>query len=158
MRIIYLCPNCQETNWQTVTEATEKLPCSNCEWTRPLPADPKQRQHPDQCQVCGCRDLWRQKDFPQRLGVAMVATGAILSTIAIYYYYHLWALGILMGFALVDMILFAVMPDVLRCYRCAACYRNFDPTGGTPYFNLETSERYRQEAIRLQKSSPKPLE
>jgi hypothetical protein len=153
MRIIYLGPNCQQTNRQTVTEATDKLCCSSCEWARSLPADPKLRQHPDQCQVCGCRDLWRQKDFPQRLGVAMVAAGAILSTIAYYYHYHLWALGILMGFALIDMILFAVMPDVLVCYRCSTRYRNFDPAGETPYFNLETSERYRQEAIRLQKNA-----
>lgn len=81
----------------------------------------------------------------------MVAVGAILSTVAYYYHYHLWALGILMGFALVDMVLFAVMPDVLVCYRCSSRYRQFDPQGGTEYFNLETSERYRQEAIRLKK-------
>jgi hypothetical protein len=153
MRILYLCPNCQQTNRLTVTETSEKLSCSDCSWTRPLPADPLQRVHPEQCLVCGCRDLWRQKDFPQRLGVAMVAAGGILSTIAYYYHYHLWALGILMVFALIDMILFAVMPDVLVCYRCSSRYRNFDPAGGTPYFNLETNERYRQEAIRLQKNS-----
>jgi hypothetical protein len=102
MRILYLCPNCQQTNRLTVTETSEKLSCSDCSWTRPLPADPLQRVHPEQCLVCGCRDLWRQKDFPQRLGVAMVAAGGILSTIAYYYHYHLWALGILMVFALIQ--------------------------------------------------------
>jgi len=151
MRIIYLCPNCQQVNWLTISNTSDKLLCGNCSWTRSLPSGESQRTHPDHCLVCGCHDLWRQKDFPQRLGVLMVAVGAICSTIAYYYHYHLWALGILMGFALIDMILFAVMPDVLVCYRCSSRYRKFDPQGGTAYFNLETSERYRQEAIRLKK-------
>lgn len=82
----------------------------------------------------------------------MVITGAVLSTIAWYYREPVWAIGILMGFALIDMILFVVMPDVLVCYRCQSRYTGFDDAGPTGHFNLETAERYRQEIIRREQS------
>ncbi|MFN8856735.1 MAG: hypothetical protein ACK50P_14300 [Planctomycetaceae bacterium] len=79
----------------------------------------------------------------------MVAAGAIGSTWAIALYRPILAISILLFFALVDMLLYAWMPDVLVCYRCHARYR--DPQPGEAYspFQLETSERYRQEAARL---------
>jgi len=79
----------------------------------------------------------------------MVAAGAIGSTWAIAYYKPILAISILLFFALVDMLLYAWMPDVLVCYRCHTRYR--DPQQGEEYspFQLETSERYRQEAARL---------
>jgi hypothetical protein len=100
------------------------------------------------CLVCGCGDLWRQKDFPQRLGLALVGLGAVLSTIAVKLYMPATALGVLLAFALADLLLFAFMPDVLVCYRCAARHRH-TTSGEHPRFNLETAERYRQEVARL---------
>jgi cytochrome c553 len=102
--------------------------------------------------VCGCDDLWRQKDFPQRVGLAMVALGAILSTIAWAYHMPATALGVLLGFALVDLVLFTVMKDVLVCYRCHARYGDVTFRDDQPRFNLETAERYRQEAARLEEA------
>jgi hypothetical protein len=105
---------------------------------------------PAHCLVCGCDDLWRQKDFPVRLGLTLVALGAILSTLAMAWYYPALGLGILMAFALADFVLYAVMPDVLVCYRCAARHRHARPGEAIPRFNLETAERYRQETARLE--------
>ncbi len=152
MRVIYNCPSCQQTNQATVSEVTEKLVCGGCEWTRPLPTAPQQRTHPTVCLACGCRDLWRRKNFPQQLGVAMVILAAVLSTIAYARHEPIWSLGILMAAAAFDMLLFAFMPDVLVCYRCGARYLKFDPAGETPHFSLETAERHRQEKIRLKKN------
>ncbi len=152
MRVIYNCPSCQQTNQATVSESTDKLGCTTCEWTRPMPADLQQRSHPTACLACGCRDLWRRKNFPQQLGVAMVVLAAVLSTIAWAKHEPLWAFGILMAAAAFDMLLFAFMPDVLVCYRCGARYLKFDPAGVTPHFSLETAERHRQEKIRLKKN------
>lgn len=99
--------------------------------------------------MCGCNDLWRQKDFPQKLGLAMVALGALLSTMAMAYYYPTTALAILLAFALGDLLLYTFMPDVLVCYRCGARHRHARPGEEYPRFNLDTAERYRQEAARL---------
>jgi len=144
MQMAFACPNCQTTQHVTL-ETAEQLQCAGCDWSRPVTATQAERAHPTACFVCGCHDLWRQKDFPQRVGVAMVALGAILSTIAYANYMPLLSLGILLGFAAIDLVLYAVMPDVLVCYRCSARYRNFDPQGPTGSFHLEVAERYRRE-------------
>lgn len=80
----------------------------------------------------------------------MVGMGIVLSTIAIAYMRPVLALAILMGFALLDMLLFAIMPDRLVCYRCHAHYRGLGKLGQHAVFDLELNERYRQEAARLE--------
>jgi len=47
-------------------------------------------------------------------------------------------------------MLYLFMPDVLVCYRCGARYGGSAKLEEVEYFNLETSERYRQEKIRLE--------
>ena len=86
----------------------------------------------------------------------MVVTGGGLSTYAWWHVEPVWALGILLVFAAIDMVLYAVMNDVLVCYRCSARHRKANIHDDHPRFNLELNERYRQEEIRLaeaQKSS-----
>jgi hypothetical protein len=96
--------------------------------------------------------LWRQKDFPQKLGLAMVALGAILSTIAFSLYLPLTALGVLLFFALVDLLLFIFMKDILVCYACHARYRIAELPDDHPRFSLEIAERYRQEGARVEEA------
>jgi len=88
--------------------------------------------------------LWRQKDFPPAVGLAFVAAGGILSTIAWANHEPTWALGILMAFALVDMLLYAFMKDMLVCYRCRARHRRTELDENHAAFNLEVNERYLQ--------------
>lgn len=73
----------------------------------------------------------------------------MLSSIAWYFHWPMTALGLLMGFALADMLVFMLMPDVLVCYRCKARHRHSSPTSAEhPAFSHETAERYRQEELR----------
>lgn len=74
----------------------------------------------------------------------MVSLGILLSTIAWAYHQPEWALGILMAFALVDMVLYTYMTDMLVCYRCRARHRKTALNEGHTGFNLELSERYIQ--------------
>lgn len=152
MQILFSCPSCSRTVRAEVAATTDTLSCSGCSWRRELRAEDSTSAQPTRCLVCGCEDLWRQKDFPQKLGLALVALGALLSTIAMAYYYPTTALGVLLLFALADLLLFTFMPDVLVCYRCAARHRHTNPGEDYPRFNLETAERYRQEAARLTES------
>lgn len=155
MHVTYRCPRCESMNRAAApAEETLSLSCTGCDWTRP-PVAVQADQPPGQCLVCGNDDLWRQKDFPAALGVGCVALGVILSGIAWAYYLPNVAYGILMAFGLLDMVLYVVMPDVLVCYRCHARHGGFDMTGAEE-FNLEISERYRQESIRLKQAAPKP--
>jgi hypothetical protein len=149
MQIQFSCPGCSRTVRRAVDATTETVCCEHCSWSRPVGSDDLKDGQPTRCLVCGCHDLWRQKDFPQKLGVALVGLGALLSTIATAYYYPATALGILLAFALGDLLLYLFMPDVLVCYRCQARHRHTDPGEEFPRFNLETAERYRQEEARL---------
>ncbi len=124
------------------------LQCPACGWTRTVPAGSVKEGQPVGCVLCGNSDLWRQKDFPQRLGLLMVVSGALGSSIAWYFYMPRLALGILMSFALIDMLLYLVMSDVLVCYRCQARHSGID-IADRPGFDHETAERYRHEKLRV---------
>jgi hypothetical protein len=153
MLLSFHCPSCQRRNTIDLQTHPDTLVCPECAWVRPVPAADRDQDPPQHCLLCGCGDVWRQKDFPQKLGVMMVAAGAILSTIAWAYWMPMLSIGILLGFALIDCLLYIFMPDVLVCYRCSAKYRRFKQDAETPSFNLETAERYRQEALRLRESA-----
>lgn len=148
MNLTYACPNCELSQRTELSPQQDQIACGHCEWARSLGPGDWTDQTPSRCLACGCHDLWRQKDFPQWLGVTMVGSGALFSTIAWYYMMPVTALGILMGFALVDLLLYAMMPDVLVCYRCESRHRQTGDPEQHPKFNLEVMERYRQEALR----------
>lgn len=154
MHVVFNCPKCQAAGFGALPPPDGMLHCQDCNWSRSVPAEATSGSAPEQCAVCGCGDLWRQKDFPQGLGLFFVALGAIISTIAWAYHMPLTALGTLLGFAALDLVLYTIMPDVLVCYRCRARYRDTPVGAEFPRFNLETAERYRQEAARLERAAP----
>ena len=163
MQITFSCPACGQrtgtgeidtAQTSSASEAATEHPhngvsCPNCDWDRPLTPDELVDGRPGRCLICGNHDLWRQKDFPPGLGLVIVAAGAILSSIAWYFHRPKTAIGTLMAFALADMVVFAVMPDVLVCYRCRARHHGTNPSAEHPAFDHELAERYRQEEIRL---------
>lgn len=152
MQVLFQCPACEQTRRAAIAPDMDALTCDGCHWTRAVPAGSVDAAGPHVCVVCGCGDLWRQKDFPQKLGLAMVVLGGVLSTIAFALYMPLTALGVLLAFALVDLLLFTFMKDVLVCYACHARYKDAELKDDRPRFNLETAERYRQEAARLEQT------
>jgi len=149
MQLVYQCPVCQSPNIENVTSESRELSCLSGDWTRESPESDRAGDKPLRWLCCGNDDLWRQKDFPQGLGLAMVVAGATLSTIAWAYMEPVLALGILLVFAAIDMVLYVVMKDVLVCYRCNARHRKAEMDEDHPRFDLELAERYRQEEIRL---------
>lgn len=154
MYVRYACPSCQQRSQKVLDAAVEVLNCPGCNWERPVRQADIQDGLPQKCLVCGCQDLWRQKHFPPALGLTMVALGALLSTIAWAYYMPKLAIGVLLFFALIDVLLYTFMKDVLVCYRCQSHYGNAALLDDHPQFNLETAERYRQEAARLAAARP----
>jgi hypothetical protein len=155
MHVAFVCPKCERPTVER--EPLAGVRCRHCGWARGVPENAAVEARPTECLVCGCGDLWRQKDFPVRLGLLMVGLGALGSTVAWMYYEPLWAIGILMAFALVDLLLFLVMPDVLVCYRCEARHRDAALDESVPHFNLEIAEKYRQEQIRLRETNTMPI-
>jgi len=153
MHVTFRCPNCDQSQRSGDCRAGGAVRCG-CGWSKPISASDVEGEAPNHCLVCGTLDLWRQKDFPPSLGLLCVAIGAITSSIAWYYHEPVWAIGILMAFALLDMLLFVFMSDVLVCYRCQARHGKVDLTGRVAY-DHGLGERYRQEEIRNQQASSK---
>lgn len=152
MYLTYSCPRCQRPNRSVDFTGPCELTCTQCGWSRTVdPALESADSAPSACVRCGNPDLWRQKSFPQWLGLTFVALGAVGSSIAWGYHRPVLALGILMCLALLDMVLYATMPDVLVCYRCRTKHHRTDVSGHGA-FNHELAERYRQERIRLQQT------
>jgi hypothetical protein len=152
MQAAFICPHCQEQTRLALDASARVVHCAHCAWSRPVADGVFVEGVPGECLICGCQDLWKQRDFSPKLGLAIVATAAVLSTIAWAYMRPVLAIGILMGFGGLDFVLYAIMPDVLVCYRCAARYRETALPDTIPRFDLEVAERYRQESIRLKKS------
>ena len=149
MYLTLRCPRCGRENRTPHVAVGKTIACAGGDWQREMAEEDLSDGSPRYCQVCGNHDLWRQKDFPQSLGLVAVAAGAVLSSIAWYYHWPRTALGLLMAFALADMLVFMLMPDVLVCYRCKARHRELPPSAAEhPGFSHETAERYRQEDLR----------
>ncbi|MCX7395106.1 MAG: hypothetical protein NTW75_13390 [Planctomycetales bacterium] len=150
MLITFDCPKCLKPNRGQVTDASRGVLCVQCGWSKSSTEGGIPDQIPTRCLVCGCHDLWRQKDFSPKLGIAIVVVGIAISTWFMLLMQPEWSIGTLMFFSLMDMILYSFMKDRLACYRCHAQYRQI-PQGGST-FDLEIHERYRQETLRLKQA------
>ena len=87
------------------------------------------------CLACGCEELYRHRDFNQKLGLAIIAAGAGLCFVWPY-----WPLALA---AVVDFALYKLLPDVGICYRCKAHHRGFGNVSRLSAFDLERFEHHR---------------
>jgi len=152
MRITYACPACHTTVAIDGLESVPALECPACRASVPIPvaawggedAAPRLLR----CLVCPSTELFVRKDFPQRLGLAIVVIGLAASCVAWANRELVATFAILFGSALLDVLLFFLMPDCLSCYRCGARYRGEGLTSHFGGFDLETHEKHRQLAAR----------
>jgi hypothetical protein len=148
MNLTYSCPNCDQGVRLGVSASDNRIECPHCQHAVSIPKGALEGEQVHRCLVCPSTDLFVRKDFPQRLGVAIVTIGIVGSCIT-------WAMSeitatfaILFATAIIDVVLYLVVPDALMCYRCGAMYRQANGGSHGP-FNLETHERYRQQAARM---------
>jgi len=106
--------------------------------------------------MCGCRELYVRKDFSQRLGLTIVVAAMILSSITWGFHWRYATYGILFAAALFDVTLYFSVGNLLQCYRCRAEYRGLSGLDEREPFNLETHEKFRQQAARLAEAGGVP--
>ena len=158
MRITYACPACAATATCDRVEDLTTLVCPQCGVTLELPAGAVVRSPATgsaspgvrlrRCLVCPSGELFVRKDFPQRLGVAIVVAGFAASCVTWGWGLLLPTFAILFATALVDVVLYFLMPECLTCYRCAARYRGDGVSEDFAGFDLQTHEKHRQLAAR----------
>lgn len=148
MNVVYACRNCEHFNRTELTSGIQSLRCETCGHESHFASEAVSDGRISSCLVCGCPELYVRKDFSQRLGVTIVVVGlaSYLVAIALHLRYVGW--GILFATALIDLILYLRMKSMLQCYRCQASYRGLAALEAFEPFDLETYEKFRQEAIR----------
>jgi hypothetical protein len=152
VNIRFACPSCEAPDRVEVAGRTD-WHCPACRHEAALTDTRDAAGKPAACGLCGCRDLYRQKDFPQWLGLSVLAA-ACASFFVLQVLYHQWAAwAVLLGSAAVDGLLYyGIVGDVAVCYRCGAQHRGVPARGLDPH-ELATAERYRQERIRLEQAN-----
>ena len=103
VNVTYACPACDQGVRNHFDAATKELSCPHCQGKIALPAEAVEGDRVKRCLVCPSTDLFVRKDFPQRLGVALVVIGIIGSSIAWYYSDVFWTFAILFTTALIDV-------------------------------------------------------
>ncbi len=149
MNVTFACPRCEQTCVSEAKPDDAALRCPHCQLEIAQPPDAFDNGRLERCLVCPSTDLFVRKDFPQRLGVAIVVFGFALSCVTWHFYLTNLTFAVLFATALVDLALFAIVGESLTCYRCGAQYRQVEGLKNYSGFNLEIHERYRQEAARL---------
>lgn len=156
MNVTYRCPDCEQTVRSQVDTAAAKLPCPACNTALQVPEGAIRDGHLHRCLVCPSTDLFIRKDFPQRLGVTIVVLGFFISCVFWARHEIYLTFAALFATAFIDLLLYVTMGECLNCYRCGAQYRSLESLSGHQAFNLETHERYRQQAARLAQTTTQP--
>lgn len=130
------CPHCKMRSELKLARGAEP-PCPHCH--KPLLENCTEAFSTqallNQCPVCGCAHLYRQKDFNKKLGVALVAVGVVLA-------FFTYGLSLLLV-TLIDWWLYRRVGEVGCCYECGLLIRDTPTLSTLPAFDLELHDYYR---------------
>ena len=137
MELQYRCPSCARVQNAEAWSDLELLTCSGCGGSLPVPAGARAAGDCAlrRCPVCGGEEFYVQRDFNRRVGLALVILGALLA-------WPTRGLSLLV-MAVLDLLLYAAVPEITICYRCEAIFRGLPRNPGHQGFSLATEEKYR---------------
>lgn len=142
----YHCPapNCVAIiEYRPLEQCGGTIECPRCRTPHPIAISDQVKRNcvVDRCAVCGGEDLFIRKDFPQRLGFAIVVVFGIAAIYA-FTFSVLVAWTILASAVVLDLLIYFLIGTVTTCYRCRAEYRGCRPNVAHEGFDLATSEKY----------------
>jgi hypothetical protein len=149
MNVTFRCPHCHEPARAEVEPSARRLECPACHTAWDVPDSALADGKLWHCLICPSRELFIRKDFSQAAGVGIVVVGFIVSSIFWAYRMPLWTYGVLFLTALIDVVLYLKVGNLLQCYHCQAQYRQVPGLENHGGFDLETHEKHRQQKIRL---------
>lgn len=153
MNVIFRCPTCEQPAISEFGPKSAEIACSRCGVKVPIPFGSVTEEQLTQCLICPSTELFIRKDFPQILGVAIVVLAAVISSVFWYLHMPWYTYGTLFIAAFIDLVLYIFVGNQLQCYRCQAQYRGVPGLENHEAFDLETHEKYRQQAARLAEAS-----
>jgi len=94
------------------------------------------------CAACDGVEFFVRKDFPQKLGLALVVVFGLIATVFYSYKMVPAAFATLAALVVIDAIIYLFVGRVTVCYRCRAEYRGVAYDPNVEGFDLATSEKY----------------
>ena len=144
VRLKARCPRCAAAITAVLGQG-EPPSCQNCGHRLAAP-DPALALggSVQMCCVCGGGRFYRRRDLPRGVGLAIVASSALvfLILLGVGVPFGL-ALLILLGTAALDAWLYRLLKEVTVCYRCAAEYRGNQLDPSHQAFDIHMAEEYR---------------
>ncbi len=147
MRIRIQCKSCGLPFKTRLNLGVSSVDCDNCQHTIAVDKKGWSDNPPavEICPICGCRHLYRQRDFNRGLGCLLVLIGAILVP---------WTFGLsLVVLSLVDLALYYRLREAVVCYRCDTVYRDARPGPRQKEFDL-----LKHDVLKYGKSWDKPAD
>lgn len=146
MQIRYHCPTdgCVAIiEYEPLESCGEEMECPRCHVRHRMRISSAMQSERmvDECAICGGRELFIRKDFPQRLGLAIVVVFG-LAAIYCFTFSVLAAWTILASAVVLDVMIYAVIGRATTCYACRAEYRKCKLNSAHEGFDLATSEKY----------------
>jgi hypothetical protein len=127
----FLCPNCEVRLWRESGEVPRA--CDRCGAPNQVTAPPA-NANLDRCAACGHEQLYFQKDFNRKTGIALVVVGAAFVP---------WTYGLsLLGVTILDYVVWRMVKDVIVCYRCQAVHRGYPANPAIKPFDLVVHDRH----------------
>ena len=127
----FLCLQCERRLGRDAGEHPH--PCEHCGAASGVVA-PEAGSVIARCAACDHDQLYFQKDFNRRTGIALVVVGSIFVP---------WTWGLsLLGVTILDYAVWRMVKDVIVCYSCQAVHRGYPPNPALEPFNLVTHDRH----------------
>jgi uncharacterized membrane protein YfcA len=135
--LAFACPSCGGPVEGELAAGTVSMTCPACAAATTLPeaAALAASAAADLCPVCGSRDLYQQRDFNRKVGLALAAIGLVTGPFT-----H-WISTV--AFIGLDAVLYLLVPSVAICYACEAQQRGFDRARGPKPFDIAIHDVYK---------------
>lgn len=127
----FLCVNCEARLAREAGEGARS--CEHCSTPNTVTA-PAADARIERCAACGHDQLYFQKDFNRKTGIALVVLGSIFVP---------WTYGLsLLGVTILDYAVWRMVKDVIVCYRCQAVHRAYPIRPSIRPFDLVVHDRH----------------
>jgi hypothetical protein len=132
--IAFACPQCGAET-ACGLDGRGRCPACSTETALDLSHSLRDDRVVDRCPACAGEQLYVQRDFNQKAGLAIVIVGAALAPFTPYY-------SSLFAAAALDAVLYAFLPEIAVCYRCQSHFRGFRRNPRHNPFDLHLAEQY----------------
>jgi len=126
--VTFLCANCE----RRLSRDGAPGPCEHCGAESTVAAPPAD-SIVTKCAACGHAELYFQKDFNRRTGIALVVAGAVFVP---------WTYLPLIGVTVLDYVIWRYVKNVIVCYECQAVHRGYPANPALKPFDLVIHDRH----------------